>query len=367
MKKLSFAALLAVLIGFAGSCKKDPMTDNFDKTGLFTNYADNLILPAYNAYGTELDAMQTAVNAFFSAPDTNTLAAAQQAILDAYAAWQYCEIYNLTEPADAVQSWYNTNFFPTDTSAVLLNIQSNNNSTTFIESATITQRGFPVLDHLFFSRTLNRAQLLERFTSDTYAASRKTYTSSVISDIRRIQAAIVNAWPSHRNTFINAIGTDAGSSFSIMVNSISQRTDNLKRHQVGIPAGYVGNTPTMVLLPTKSQAYYSNQSIAYMVITLQNLKEVIQGGSGTGLYEYLQHLNATSTIGGDLAEDIMTQLDVCIAKANDCGPDYAATIDTDKAKADALFLEVKKLLVLIKVDMPSAIGVSISYSDNDGD
>jgi predicted lipoprotein len=367
MKKVSLFILLFAGILFVFSCKKNAVTDNFDKTGMFTNYVDNLILPAYSEYGTALQTLESALASFNTTPDTTKFTAVQDALLDAYAAWQDCEIYEKTDPAESVQALFNTNFYPADTAAIIVNIQGNNNTSVFLQNTSFSHKGLAALDYLFFSRVNSRTQLLERFTSNPSAASYKTYAASLVSEIKRIQTNIVSGWSTYRDIFINAVGTDAGSSFSALVNTIAYRNDNLKLFQVGTPAGYIANLTTANVYPEKAQAYYSDKSIEYMLLTLENLKTVLQGKNGDGLYDYLKYLGTTSTIGGNLADDIMTQIDLCIQKASACGPDYTSTLINNKSKADELFLEVKKLTVLLKVDVPSAIGVSISYTDNDGD
>jgi predicted lipoprotein len=361
--------LASCLLVFA--CGKNGDGDDFDKKGMFTNYADNLILPAYNTYKTSLTSLQTALNNFDAAPDLTTLAALQTAFLHTYTCWQACEIYEKTEPASDEMANENNNFYPTRIDSVNAYIARNDNSTTFIKSRNKNDKGLPAIEYLLFSRTLTQQQILDRFTIHSNAASYKTYLTSLVTILTEIQTSIINNWnTSYKQSFINNVGTDASSSFSALVNSLAQRTDDLKRHQVGIPAGYSGNVATANTNPTAVQAYYSNNSTNYMLLTLTNMKDVLQGkntADGIGLYDYLKTLNFTSTFGGNLADDIITQIDVCIAKVNECGADYSVTVDADKPKADALFLETKKLLVLMKVDLPSAFGVSITYTDSDGD
>jgi len=228
----------------------------------------------------------------------------------------------------------------------------------------------PAIEYLLFSSS-NQQDILDRFTTNLNADSYKAYLTSLISNLIEINTSILNDWnTSYKSTFINNVGTDVSGSFSVMVNSLAQRTDDFKRHQVGIPAGYSGNVATANTNPNAVQGFYTQKSINYMLLTLNNMKNVLNGkgtSDGKGLYDYLKTLNVTSIFGGNLADDIIAQIDVCITKVNDCGTNYSETVTTDKAKADALFLETKKLLVLMKVDLPSALGVSISYTDSDGD
>ncbi len=370
--KLKKHILISVCCLIIFACSKNGDNgDNFDKKGMFTNYADNLILPAYTTYKTSLTTLQAAVNNFYAVPDLTTLATLQNAFLNTYATWQSCEIYEKTEPASDEMAIDNNNFYPARIDSVNAYITRNDNSTTFIKSRNKNDKGLPAIEYLLFSRTLSQQQILERFTINASAASYKLYLSSLINILMEIQTTIISNWNiSYKQTFINNVGTDASSSFSAMVNSIAQRADDLKRHQVAIPAGYSGNVATVNINPTAIQAYYSNNSITYMLLTLNNMKDVLQGKNtidGAGLYDYLKTLNFTSTFGGELADDIIAQIDVCMAKVNECGSDYSVTVNANKPKADALFLETKKLLVLMKVDVPSALGVSITYTDSDGD
>jgi hypothetical protein len=48
-------------------------------------------------------------------------------------------------------------------------------------------------------------------------------------------------------------------------------------------------------------------------------------------------------------------------------PTLPEAISTNITPVDRAFNELKSLLVPFKVDMPSAIGTSITYIDNDGD
>ena len=370
MKKISSIFILSIITVFILSCGKTEDTDSFGKKDMFINYADNLILPAYNNYGTSLSALQTALTNFNTSSDLSNLSALQTAFLNAYAAWQSCEIYSQTVPADEIMLLENTNYYPCRNDSIEAYISRNDNSPSSIINKVKSDKGFAAIEYLLFSRTLSQQQILDRFTINANAASYKTYLASLISNLSAAQTEIISKWSTYRDIYINSLGTDAAGSFSLMVNSIAQRTDDLKRMQIGIPAGYLGNVATVNIIPAASQAYYSNNSTNYMLLTLNNMKDALNGKGttdGKGLIDYIRTLNVVSTFGGNLADDILSQIDVCITKVNECAPDYAATVVSNKAKADALFLETKKLLVLMKVDVPSALGVSITYTDSDGD
>lgn len=365
--KLFLFSIILILV----TCnKKSSDDDNFGKKEMFTNYAENLIIPAYQNYGTKLSDLQAAFDAFKTAPDITKLNTLQNAFSATYEAWQYCEIYDKTAPADAVMSTENSNYYPCSADSIEAYITRGDNSVASIKSKRKYYKGLAAIEYLLFSRTLTNQEILDRYTTSANANSYKTYLGSLITNLQTIQSSINTSWSNYSSIFIENVSTDASSAFSTMVNSIAQRTDDLKRMQVGKPAGYQGNVSTIYTAPNAVQAYYSDHSIDYMLLTLQNMKDVLNGKAaldGKGIIDYVRTLGYSSTFGGNLADDILNQIDVCIAKVNDCGADYSVTVSSNKHKADALFLETKKLLVLIKVDLPSALGVSINYTDSDGD
>ena len=92
-KRLSGGILLtATLFVLLFSCSKNssettPPIDNpgtFDKSAMLTNYADNVIVPAYQQLQENINTLVTAVNAFADAPSSDSRNAALIAFSDAY-------------------------------------------------------------------------------------------------------------------------------------------------------------------------------------------------------------------------------------------------------------------------------------------
>nr|MBP7390367.1 hypothetical protein [Chitinophagales bacterium] len=79
-----------------------------------------------------------------------------------------------------------------------------------------------------------------------------------------------------------------------------------------------------------------------------------------------------SEIGADyngtpLSTEIFNQFERTILAAQNVPVKFSDAVSSHNAEMQTLFLELKKLVVLIKVDMSSQLGVVINYSDNDGD
>ncbi len=336
---------------------KEKKTD-FDRKPLLENLGNNIIVPAYRNAHEKTQALKNAINAFTAAPDVAKLQAAKLAFKEAYMAWQAIESYDF---AKATGLSYGLNNFPPDTAKIQSNILSGTYN--LGEAGNIRAKGFPALDYLLF-QSPNEQLTVDGVNNFQYA---KQYLNDVANDISTNITSVYDDWnTSHINTFINATGLDIGGSVSILCNSWAQYTERTRRERVGNALGYVGLIGTGVTNEKLYEAFYANYSKELLIANLQAGKNLFTGGAGTGFDDYPQVKEATFQ-GVPLNEEIANQYDKCIAAANAINTDFRTALVNDKQKMETLFLELKKLVVLVKVDLASAVGVTISYLDNDGD
>lgn len=358
MKRASICIFgLCVLVGFF-SCEKKPIEDpakGFDRKAMLIQYSDSLIIPAYTQFQNQTRLLKTDIEALAQNPTSGTLTQAKQNFQQTYILWQSCEGFEIG-PADDKQAHFNLNYFPTDTATIKTNI---NNSVTNVSSSLTNTKGLPAIEYLLY-----HPQILTLLTG-SQADAHKNYLRALINEVVSISEYVVSNWSNYRNSFINATGTDVGSGLSLMVNALAYQLDLTKRHRVGVPAGYNGNTPTNIIQLSKAEAPYSNQSIILLKTNLEQLKTTFKGGNGLGLDNYLDHINA-KVDGQNLSTIILAQMDVCLSITQQM-TDLKATLQNNPALVDNLFLELKKLLIYLKVDVPSYAGVAINYADGDSD
>jgi hypothetical protein len=255
------------------------------------------------------------------------------------------------------------NSFPADTLQILNNITSGSYDLNTVNN--LRAKGFPALDYLLFGKTPQ--QVVDLFTTDADAPKRKQYLNDVLLQIQTKSAAAYNEWNNtYISTFIAASGTDVGSSVGMLVNDLSFESERNRRDRVGNALGYIGVIAGGVLLPASVEAYYSGYSKELLIENLQQLKKLYQGGSSSGFDDYLEYLKADYN-GTPLSIEISNQFDKTILAAQNVPVVFSTAVSTNNAEMQTLFLELKRLTVLLKVDMSSQLGVVINYSDNDGD
>ncbi len=372
-----FPVLMMLLFLFLlPACKKDKeeeensgnSTKSFDREAMLTNYGENLIIPSYETLKSEVSEMDQAVADFVSSPDNAGLQEVQSQVLEAYEAWQSCSVYELGPASDlALRNFTNT--FPTDTAEIEDKIASG--SWDLGQFDTKALKGFPALDYLLFDPDNGDSEVLNSYTSASNASSRKNYLSDVSDDLLSNVDQVLQEWKSsggdHLKTFVEATGTDVGSSLGLMVNELNFDLELIKNAEIGIPLGKksLGNPK-----PGNCQAYFSEHSVALSLHHLRALRDVFLGksseGNGSGLDDHLAHTDATYD-GEPLHQAIEDQFQVAIDDLKKVPSPLSDAVVNSSSKVDDAYAEVQKLVVLLKSDMPSALGVQITYQDNDGD
>jgi predicted lipoprotein len=149
MKKI--VALFTLIIIAAGCSSSDgnntSNTANYDKNAVLTNWADNIIIPAYTAYDAALGTLQTAVSAFTQTPTEANLTAVQTAWLDAYKKYQHVAMFD-TGMASDLNLMLSANTFPTDVTGIETNISSGTYNLEL--QSQFSRQGFPALDYLLY-------------------------------------------------------------------------------------------------------------------------------------------------------------------------------------------------------------------------
>ncbi|WP_316844140.1 imelysin family protein [Pedobacter psychrodurus] len=371
MRKIIYLAVIALsAFILVQSCKKSASSDDngtgdkgssFDRKAMLTNMSTNMIIPAYTAYLASAVSLDAAVTAFNGAPDLAKLTTLQNAFKAAYKQWQSTSIYEFG-PAGDVGLRVNTNTYPTDVNQINANVNSGIYNPLLL--ANLSAKGLPALDYLLFGTGTDNAAILVQYTSDSKATNRKTYLASLATEMKTNASTVLNAWNgTYKNTFINATGTDVGSSTGQLINQIVYDYETLKNYQVGVPAGVqsMGNT-----FPQKVEAYYSKISAQLVLLHLQALQNVYLGKDGSGFDDYLIQANAKYN-GGSLNDAIKNQFTVAIAKVQTLTDPLSTQITNTPAAVTAVYTELQKLTVLLKTDMTSSLGILITYGDNDGD
>ncbi|MFP5437338.1 MAG: imelysin family protein [Bacteroidia bacterium] len=368
MKKI--AALLSFVL-FAAACSSSDSTNNtanYDKNAVLTNWADNIIIPSYTAYDNANAALQTSVSTFTTTPNADNLAAVQTAWLNAYKVFQHAAIFDTGKATD-LSLVLSANTYPADVAGIQNNINSGN--FTLGMQAQYARQGFPALDYLLYGLGTTSNDVLAFYTTNAKASAYKQYLNAVTADLKRVSGLILADWNgAYRATYIANNNTVTGSLNHSTNNLVKNLEKDIRNPKLGIPSGLFSNG---TLYPDKVEAYYRNNVNKILLNeAVTASKNFFNGtyyngsGSGASLKGYLDAVGAKSG-GQNLSDIINAQYNTVLNTNNTLNDSFSTQVTTDNTKMIAAHTALQKLVVYLKLDMFSALSLTIDYVDGDGD
>ncbi|WP_417601882.1 imelysin family protein [Owenweeksia hongkongensis] len=350
--KLVPVLVAGILFSACGDDK--PLTNkvDFDRKAMLTNWIDNIMLPAFENFNTEATALQVSANDFSDDANLQTL---QDQFVKTYTAFQQIKAFEIG-PSEDVSLRASINTYPADAAKIDNNIQ---NEVSDISSASnLTARGFPAMDYLLYSSSV-----------DLNDPKAQAYLKLLANDISALASSIYTNWQNERASFIAASGTDLGSSLGQMVNAINKDYEIVKNAKIGFPAGKktLGKP-----YPETCEAYYSGHSIDLAITNIEAIHKFFQGYSfdgnlkGSSLEDYIIELG-TTTDNEQLDVVINTQFTAAVTALEKITTPLSDAVINDADAVSDAYLTIQQNVRYLKVDMPSAMGVLITYQDNDGD
>ncbi|MFN8416300.1 MAG: imelysin family protein [Cytophagaceae bacterium] len=343
-------------------------TPEADRGPMIENYATNIIVPAFVELQSSMSALNDAAVVFNGDRSSVNLLTLRQAFQQSYKDWQAVALYDFgpSTTYGLLPEGIGVNSYPTNTTSLEANITAGGYNFNTANGAVIS--GFPALDNLLYSRTLTDNEIITLFDDD----KRRTYLVDVIQHIKTKVDNVVSDWnTSYSATFKSNLGVDVGSSTSNVVNRLIRSVEIIKNFKVGVPANIIANVlgDPATTYPEKSEAYYSDSSLAQIRASFNAIKRTYTGTSalgvnGAGLDDYLVAIGQAS-----LDATIRNQFTVIDAKLESIPETFSSSLNDNShlTKIRELHAEFVTLVALLKVDLTSATGVMISYTDNDGD
>ncbi|MEM7788313.1 MAG: imelysin family protein [Bacteroidota bacterium] len=366
---LAVAAVFAGLALMAAACDSSEDVAGDDRAAvrqaLLTDLADRVILPAHDGFVADAEALATATAAFADAPSEGTLDAARSAWRQAAGTWRQLSALNL--PGVRFGLYHNRiSTWPADTEFVEEAVATSETiDASYVSARGSNARGLPGLEYLLFE---------DDALADMSDPQRRAYARFVAADIRDQGRALRDKWSTEGGDEIGMFldadteGRDLQSSISRVVNEMAMVSEDLRYQKVGRPLGIARNASDTDSDPDPSlvESPYAGASMALFRSDLAGLRALVTGGGGTGLDDYLVTLDAEID-GQPLGEALLAQIDATDQAAAALGDGYRQAVAARSPQAEALYDETRTLLRLVKTDLANWLGVSITFSDNDGD
>jgi predicted lipoprotein len=367
--------VVCLLLVTFSSCDNggEPSTtdNNKDREEILIHWVDNIIKPSYSTFKTKLDVMIVSANAFTSSPEISTLNDFRNAWEEAYIEWQRVELFEFGA-ADQLTARNFFNIYPTNVSQI--NTYINDPGLSLDVPAAYAVQGFPAIDYMLNGIAVDDAATVAAYTSDTDAAKRIAYLSKLVARMDTVLTSIIEIWnSSYRDTFISKTGLDIGSSTGNVVNAYVLEYERYVRSgKIGIPSGIFSSG---VVQPEKVEAFYKKDISKSLALAANqaardffNGKNPSTGQNGPSFKSYLDALGAKDDVSGAMLSTVIDdQFEIVTNSLNGLSQDFTAQIQNDNSAMTDTYTDMQKLVRLLKLDMTSAMSVTITYTDNDGD
>ena len=369
MKKI-IAIFTLLIIGLACSKKDETaIENNYDRTALLTNWADNIIVPSFVNYQSKVQVLVTDVSNFNSTPNVSNLQLVRTSWLEAYKAYQYVSMYNFGK-AEEVYIKESSNTYPTNAVGIDANISSGNYNLTLLSQ--FDKQGFPALDYLINGLGTSDAAIVEFYVTNANANNYKQYLSAVSNRLITNANNIVSDWNSgYKNRYILNNGTSVSSAVNFTTNNFVKNLEkDIRTGKLGIPAGIFSSG---VLYANKVEGFYKNDiSKILLNEALKASQDFFNGKyfnattTGPGLKGYLDFLNTVRN-NQKLSDIINNQYATVFSVNNQLNNSFSTQVTNDNAKMILAYDALQKNVIYTKLDMMQALNISIDYVDGDGD
>lgn len=352
------------LVGCSRANEEDP-EEAFDRGALLRHWADQTILPGYSAWAGITQQLAETTALFVAEPTVEKMESVRASFKSSYSTWQSVASFDFGPAADrALLS--TTNTFPTDTLGIMEDVLSV--TWTPGTPTSLDRIGLPALDYLLFANGDGEEGVLW-FTEDP---NRGQHLLRIVEFLAEESLAVSEAWTGgYRDNYVASTGTELGSGLGATLNAFNRTFEgNLRKQKLGLPSGV--STFSQTPLPTHVEAPFAGDlSLDLMKSSFQAYRNFYMGvplqGDGTlGLDDYLRSLGDVNR-GEQLDTDIQAQIDGAEEALATLESPLSEFVMTHQDQTFAAYAELQGLVVLWKVDMMSALGVLVTYQDNDGD
>ena len=340
-------------------------SQTFDRKALLTNWANNIIIPLYENFNTNLTALSDEITKFNETPNLDNLKLVREKWLDAYKSWQHVEMFNLGK-AEETYFQSKMNVYPSDKERIERNLTTetynldnpNNNDA----------QGFPALDYMLYGSDKSDEKIVDKYLLENKKYN--TYLSSLIDKMVSNTSVVVNDWNQNKDTYINSTENTSTSSINKITNDFIYYYEKLFRaNKIGIPAGVFSGSK----LPDRVEGYYSkiySKDLALEAMSaIENFfvgKKYNSEEKGESLESYLNFLNSEKN-GTSLSESITDQFKVAKETIDKLNNDFTSQVNEDNNKMLVAYDEIQKGVVFMKTDMLQSLSISVDYVDADGD
>lgn len=343
----------------------------FSRRAMLENIAFQIIVPLHEDFLQQTDDLRAATYAFQAAPTVENLERLQQAWQDTSRLWHKVTLFRLGRTTFVYHSR-----IANDAPPAIQLIDQIINGPDPLDAETLAVFGSNVvglrtLEYLIFDPVGGNDAVLANYTTQSSASQRMLYLVLTVEDLYATVTEVMNVWsPDGLNYLADFVDEDdpnsVQGSISMLANQMISSLESMVNMTIGWPLGTVAGE----IQPDIVEAKYSGYSLQEIRSYFEILRDTFNGsgatGNALGFDDYLDYLGAHYN---DilLADAIDQQFDVVLAAIDAVEEPFDSALIHHPEQIERIYEEGRLLIALMKTDMASRLGITITFSDSDGD
>lgn len=340
----------------------------FTRGEMLTNWADNIIIPAFEALSDDMDSLSLAANTFTEIPNQENLISLKQSWLNAYLAWQTVAMFDIGMAEEITLRNY-MNVYPLDAEEMTTTLLVGGYDLTSVNRQ--DEQGFPALDYLLHGLANSEPEIITFYTDEFDGPKYKIFLTDLVERMRSLTYMVLIDWKErYREEFIERDGSGATESVNSMVNAYIYYFEKfLRSGKVGIPAGIFSNSP---LSDRVEARYREDVSKELLIKSLNSAQDFFNGvhfsqeDSGMSLQGWIDYLEKTRDT-HHLDSLINNQFALIHAQVVNLNDDLGVQVTTDNIGMLETYDLMQEIVIFMKVDMLQLFDIKVDYVDADGD
>ena len=340
----------------------------FTRGAMLVNWADKIIIPAFESLVKNMDSLSLAANEFTDTPNQENLINLKQSWLNAYLAWQTVDMFDIGK-AEEITLRNFINVYPLDAQGMTATLLAGDYDLTSVNRQ--DEQGFSALDYLLHGLGDADEEIIAFYTDETNGGKYKTFLTDVVDRMHSLTSIVLADWKeSYRDEFIERDGNAATESVNSMVNDYIYYYEKfLRAGKVGIPAGVFSNSSLSNRVEARYRGGVSKELLIKALNSVQDFFNGVhfsQEDSGMSLKGWINYLEASGST-NNLDSLINNQFELIHLQLENLNLDLAQQVEIDNIKMLETYDILQKNVVFMKVDMLQLLDITVDYVDADGD
>ena len=359
--------LIAVFV--LSNCKGDTSNDKASivEYNEYLEYTINeLLIENYSVFIESLVELKESSIAFESG--SNSLEELKQKYLNSYKNWQKLGLYEGGSGSrfgpsldNYMQKYANT--YPCNVEKIEEAILSDD----YELDVKYTIQGFPAIDYLLFNGTSSEVE------NDFSVENKRHLFLQAIIDKMIVQVSEnATSWENTKKDFIANSQSGTNGSFSKILNGITEYYEQqIRKAKLAYPLGVFTQG---TVYPADIETLYSENSIEMLSIAHKGFVDFYLGKNKDGvssdksLKGLLIKTEVKAFDSDDLLADVFEEkLNICQEKIDNIQGDYFTLMENKDSSLEEVYAAFQDIIILLKLEVFTALDDELSYSDSDGD